>query len=531
MRTGRELVELVVEVLAAHGVRRIFGVPGGGPNLDLVGAAQAVGIDFVLAHGETAAALMAAAHGGCTGTVGVAVVTRGPGLASAVNGLAAATLDRLPLLLLSDAVPAADAERVAHQRIDQVRLTSAVTRFSGVLGERRPDDALRAALAVAAGPPAGAVHLDVDAGLPGGSPAAVPSGAGSAGPMDVNREAATRIAAGCRRPVVLVGPLAGDADRLRTVLADAGVPALTSYQAKGWLAHDDPGHAGLFTNTAAERPLLAEADLVVGVGLDPVELMPGRWQYSAPVVLLHPCPVDGRYFGDPLVLTGASGEPVELLAELLAATAADWPAGTGAVHRERAVADLETSADGLSPHDVVRAVAATAGDAVVTVDAGAHMLVVMPLWPATGPRDVLISNGLGTMGFALPAAIGAALGRPERRVVCFTGDGGLGMVLAELETLARLGPPVSVVVFNDARLSLIEIKQGPGQGGRAAVGYGLTDFAGVARASGLSAVVARTADQVSEALAGVPAATDGPLLVDARVDPSVYPHVIRATRG
>src|SRR3954447_5765240 len=105
------------EGLAAAGVRRLFGVPGGGPNLDMIGAAEDLGIDFVLTHGETAACVMAAPSGGATGTPGVAVVTRGPGFTSAANGLAQATLDRFPLLLVSDAVPRASAAPGAPPRL------------------------------------------------------------------------------------------------------------------------------------------------------------------------------------------------------------------------------------------------------------------------------------------------------------------------------------------------------------------------------------------------------------------------------
>lgn len=513
----------LARVLAAAGVRRMFGMPGGGPNLDLVGAAADAGIEFVLMHGETAACLAAAAHGAVSGTVGVAVVTRGPGVASAVNGLAAATLDGLPLLLLADTVPAADAGRVAHQRLDQLALTAPVTRANGVLGPQDAAAVLERALQVAAGPPAGAVHLDVD--LRSGRSRLAVAERPSSAPATVG--AAVAVAAGRRRPVVLLGPLAGPAGPLRAALAGRGVPVLTSYQAKGWLPDGDPDHAGLFTHAAAERPLLEQADLVVAVGLDPVEPMPGAWTYPAPVVLVHPSPVDGRYFGEPTVVEVGPGGQAAALAALLDAARPDWPAGTAAAQRDRVLAGLETSSAGLSPHDVVRAVAAAAPDARVTVDAGAHMLVAMPLWPAWEPHDVLISNGLATMGFALPAALGAAAAEPDRRVVCLTGDGGLGMVLAELETLARQGSRVVVVVFNDARLSLIEIKQGPGQGGPGAVGYRRTDFAAVARASGLPAVVATTAAEVAAAVRDA----DGPVLVDARVDPGVYPHVIRATRG
>src|SRR3954451_15029989 len=111
-RMPREVATALAEGLSAAGVRMLFGVPGGGPNLDMIGAAAERDIDFVLTHGETAACIMAATYGRLTGTPGVAVVTRGPGMASASHGLAQATLDRCPLLLISDSVPRASANRV-----------------------------------------------------------------------------------------------------------------------------------------------------------------------------------------------------------------------------------------------------------------------------------------------------------------------------------------------------------------------------------------------------------------------------------
>jgi acetolactate synthase-1/2/3 large subunit len=170
-----------------------------------------------------------------------------------------------------------------------------------------------------------------------------------------------------------------------------------------------------------------------------------------------------------------------------------WAPGHGRTHRLRANAELRAVVPehpaALMPQEVVELAAAAAPKgSLATVDAGAHMLVAMPLWPADEPCSLLISSGLATMGFALPAAIAAALARPDRRVVCFTGDGGLGMALGELETLARLGIAVTVVVFDDASLSLIAAKQASaGQGGAAATAYRTIDFAAVAIACGLPA--------------------------------------------
>jgi acetolactate synthase I/II/III large subunit len=155
----------------------------------------------------------------------------------------------------------------------------------------------------------------------------------------------------------------------------------------------------------------------------------------------------------------------------------------------------------------------------------------MPLWPVTGPGHLLISSGLATMGFALPAAIAAALARPGQPVVCFTGDGGLGMTLAELETMARLRLPVTVVVFNDSSLSLIAAKQAPaGHGGAEAVTYRPTDFAAIAGGWGVGAQ--RVGDVAGYRRAFADAVTSGgPALLDVTVDPSSYGAVLDAIRG
>jgi acetolactate synthase-1/2/3 large subunit len=156
---------------------------------------------------------------------------------------------------------------------------------------------------------------------------------------------------------------------------------------------------------------------------------------------------------------------------------------------------------------------------------------VMPLWPADEPRRLLISSGLATMGFALPAAIGAALCTPDAPVIAFTGDGGLGMTLMELETAVRHRLRVIVVVFNDATLSLIKIKQRPaGQGGAEATGYARTSFAAAAAAMGAGAAFVTGPDELAAALAAA-LARPGPTLIDARVDPAGYPALLDLTRG
>jgi acetolactate synthase-1/2/3 large subunit len=171
---GRDLADTIAASLAAAGVDRIFGLPGGGPNLDLVGAGAERGIGFVLTHTETASAVMAGTYGLLRGEVGAALCTRGPGLASAINGLAQATLDRYPLVLFADTVPAAQRDRIAHQRLDQTALSAAATKWSAVVGTGDAAATVDAALRLAGTAPKGAVHLDVDPSAPSAVPGAGP---------------------------------------------------------------------------------------------------------------------------------------------------------------------------------------------------------------------------------------------------------------------------------------------------------------------------------------------------------------------
>jgi acetolactate synthase-1/2/3 large subunit len=242
--------------------------------------------------------------------------------------------------------------------------------------------------------------------------------------------------------------------------------------------------------------------------------------------MLHPEPVDGSWFGDPEIVVGPLATT---LPTVLGAAIHRWEPGTAENARREALETLEAGGGEFGPNDVVREVArAVDRSATLTVDAGAHMLVAMPLWEATAPRRVLISNGLATMGFSLPAAVGAALARPGSPVVCFVGDGGLGMTLAEIETVVRLDLDVIVVVFNDAALSLIEIKQTDGQGDANAVRYGPIDFAAVASGMGMRAAVVEGRQALRAELDQV---GTGPRLIDARISPASYAHVLAATRG
>ena len=509
-----------------RGAEIVFGLPGGGPNLDVVGAIGDVGLRFVLAHGETAACIMAGTFGLLTGRPALAIATRGPGAASALNGAAQATLDRFPLLLVTDCVPSPDKARFAHQRIDQQQLLGPVTKWSGRVSlSADATDLVRNALDFAAARPAGAVHLDYD---PNGvdMPTPVPPVA-TVSTDDVVMRAGQLIREAGKVVAIVGFEAVHAAAEILAVLERFGCPVLTTYQATGVIPEGHPQLAGLYTNGAIETAAIDDCDLILAVGLDQVEPMFSPWRYGKPVVSVSEItacstllPIEVEVLG-PLAAT---------LDRVLGDTVSGWPIGSGSAMLRSARATLAaTSTGNFGPLELAAAVVAAApAQATATVDAGAHFLAVMPFWPAASPLQVLISNGLATMGFAVPAAIGAALARPGLPVVCMVGDGGLAMTLAELETILRLQLPVTVVVFDDAALSLIEVKQKAGQGGSEAVRFGPIDYAQVAVAMGLEATTATSGAEVSALLA------DGwhrPRLIDARIDPSTYAPLIAATRG
>ena len=539
----------IVTALADAGTTVMFGLPGGGPNLDVVGPAARAGLRFVLAHTETAAVIMAATYADLTGRPGAAVVTRGPGLASAVNGIAHAALDRLPVVVIADTVRRADAGRISHQRLDQAVLGSVVAKAVVTIGRDRTHEAAAAAVRLALTPPPGPVLALMDDSAisdpgaisdpaisdPGGAPGSGRSGARSTtdgAPRDVAvlAQALRR----SRRPVIMLGTGAiAHTAAIRSALAGRGIPVLHTYRARGIVPDSTAEAAGLVTGGTMEWPLLAAADLIVALGVDKAEMIPAAWDYPAPVLLV------ARYPG-PAYFPGATALDIPLPAAIgvLAHHHGDhdWPPGVGQQARTQAALRLAETAAArpgfLSPVQVVRVVRAQVPrETVVAVDAGAHMLAVMPLWEVAEPRRLLISSGLATMGFALPAAIAAALCAPARLVVAFTGDGGLGMTLAEIETAARLRLRIVVVVFNDGALSLIKIKQRPaGQGGAEAVDFGPVSYAGAAQALGAAAVAVSTEQELAAALSAA-SGRDGPTVIDVQLDPAGYPAIMELSRG
>ncbi|MCA6108442.1 thiamine pyrophosphate-binding protein [Bradyrhizobium sp. CNPSo 4026] len=341
--------------------------------------------------------------------------------------------------------------------------------------------------------------------------------------------------AASKKPVILVGLEAraqGIGELICTVAERIGAAVLTTYKAKGVVSDKHPRLVGLFTGGAVERECIGQADLIVLCGLDPVELIGRPWGYRAPVLDLGPVDHPVHYVQPAIRVDGDLQLTLRALSQ--ASGGGSW--GSDAFGRMRAAVASRLSYQGqdkgLSPEAVVRIAAEfTEGtDARVTVDAGAHMFSCMAFWQATRQADVLISNGLSTMAFSLPAAIAMSLETPDRPVIAFTGDGGLMMCAGELSTAAQYAARLCIVVFNDSGLSLIAIKQEQRQLARNGVEWPSVDFAAVARGFGIASHTAANVHQYRGALRDALESRE-PSLIDVKVDPSGYLAQSMALRG
>jgi acetolactate synthase-1/2/3 large subunit len=543
------VADAIVSRLRDAGVAVLFGVPGGGSNLDLIEAARRIGMPFVLTATETAGAIAAIAQAEITGRAGACLTTIGPGVASVVNGVACARLDRAPIIVFTDSYPAAGGDVFAHQRVDHRALLAPVTKWSQTITAENVYETMGQAIACAMAPPPGPVQIECApdvASLAATAPAAagkVKKTAGTLPPFEIagSRESARAAIARARKPLVIAGVgtrRSAEAVAIRSLCERHGLAAMVTYHAKGVVPDTDPHFAGVFTNATIEQSILAQADLVIGVGLDPVELLPRPWRSTAPVIYCGPWPVETSHVPFVAQLVGDVAAGVQQIDEALGES--EWDLDE--LGRTVAAQNLEAFPPSatLSAHQVVQLAARSFPRSRVTVDAGAHMLPATMLWPVSEPNDMLISNGLSTMGFALPAAIGAALlqrgpaeagdRRENAPVVALTGDGGLLMCTGELLTAARERLPVITVVFNDQSLSLIEVKQRQRRYAPAGVALGDVSWSAIAEGFGLRAYVATTDSALERAFESA-LAHRGPSLIDARIDPSTYPETLRAVRG
>ncbi|MFO0519179.1 MAG: thiamine pyrophosphate-binding protein [bacterium] len=533
------IAEQMLAALKAAGVDRMFGIPGGGATAELVSASKAAGIEFVLTQHETSAIIAAGVYGQRTGTVGVAVSAIGPGVANFANGLAHAMLDRLPVLAIADRYRGGVHEVALRQQFDHLAMMRPVTKAQITLHEDTWDVGLRRAFRTALAERPGPVFIDFPNNvasrfnLPATPLRLLQPAVEARVPAAAVAEAASVVAA-ARRPLVLAGntALSLPAGALARFAAALRAPVLTSAKAKGAIAADDPWSAGVFMGGKLEQALLEQCDYIVFAGFDPVELLPKPWKVPVPALWLDRVPnveqtaaVDAELIGD--------------LADTLSGLAATFSAGGRRVSstwspedcgrfRDSVRTQLTVPVQGLSPNDVVLAARdAAPRDTVLVTDVGANKLLSVELWDAYGAHDFLMSNGLATMGFCLPAAQAVKLAEPHRPVLCLCGDAGFLMRLPELVTGRLIGGgdvkrPIVYVIFADNGHSLITVKQGKLGKSVHGLDFPSPGYADLARAFGLACAEVDNLADYRKALAEAFSRDGQSSLIAARIDSSAY---------
>ena len=520
--------------LRAAGVRHVFGYPGESV-IDFMEAARHQGIEVVSAVREGTAAFMAEAAAMVTGRPGACLSTLGPGSTAVLNGVASATLDRVPMLAVSGQIESSREQFFTHQVIDHGRLFAPVAKLALRLDPASADTVIRKALRTAVAERPGAVHLTVTADawtVPAGpvlaGPISLPPLAAAAGSVDVYGDGdPLRVLRAARRPVILAGIAAlrcAASPELVRLAELAGIPVVVSPMAKGTFPEDHPYFAGVL-DMAGHRvvwDLLAGADLILAAGFDPVELI-SPWSVTTPVLHLDTTPNTDQVYASAHELVGHVGAILGWLAAQWSGEPR-WPEAEVAAHRARLrEAWLAGRAEGrLNPSEVVTiAREAAAADTIVTTDVGSHKIMAGQAWQAAEPRSVLMTNGLSAMGFGVPAAIAAKLTCPDRPVLALVGDGGFAMAATEMRIASALGVPVTVVVFADGSLNRIELRQ-------QLMGYPPTgtrmdgmNLLALAEAMDCDGVRADSPAGLEKALAGF-GTRDRSLIVEARIDTSQY---------
>ena len=355
---------------------------------------------------------------------------------------------------------------------------------------------------------------------------------------------ANELISNASRPVIVIGLEARsveNTEKIRQLIDRSDYPVLTTYKAKGVISDHHPQYAGIFTGGMAESACISKADLIIMIGVDPVEFVLQKWRYQVPVIDISVVEYPVHYIKPDVGLYGPINNSISTLLSAISVWSSDWKSSDVKVLRNDMHHALQCHAkDGIGPQDIVEVALESAMSKhtvnqekrlpLITVDAGAHMFSVMAFWPCNQPFDVLISNGLATMAYALPAAIAAAIKETDRTVVAFTGDGGLLMCLGELSTAVEQDIPIVIIVFNDQSLSLIDIKQQasglPSRGMR----WETPNFSKVMEGLGGKSYQVSDKEQYRQALDEA-LEIGSPVLIDVLFNPEGYGQQLKALRG
>ncbi|MET3506495.1 thiamine pyrophosphate-binding protein [Halalkalibacter oceani] len=536
------LGEAIIQKLKASGIQTIFGVPGGGTSSDLLCTMDEHGVEFILTQHETTAAIMASVVGEMTQIPGVCIGDLGPGALSFSPGLAYAQLDRAPLLLLTDRYGNENVSYALRQNVSHHDSFSPITKLSSTLSTTNWNSMLNRGLKVALSPHYGPVHFDIpndivkqevdsqiqpfDAQIP------------QAFPDEKSVQQAVEAIQQAKKPIIIAGlginfGTGRQFSLLEAFVSQHHIPIFKTAKAKGAVSDDHPLSLGLFMGGKLEAPIMENCDLIIAVGLDPVELLPKKWTYPQRIVSISTTANLEEVYHADIEVSGNLENGLRSIHEKLADSNSQWQQESIDSYRQRVIDTLTVPTEGLTANQVVEvAQQVLPSDTLMTTDVGASKLIVTQLWKSVHPRSFFISNGLATMGFSFPAAMALQHLYPEKTVASLTGDGGFMMKLPEIATAVQNKWPVIMIVFSDQRLSLMDVKQ-KSKGYKKSVGNRFTapNYVALAESFGANGWSADNEDDLKKAIqAAVKSDNRMPSIIEAKIDPSTYHKQFQAIR-
>jgi len=533
---------ILCRTLIDAGVDVLFGYPGGAIMPFYHALPEFPRLRHILVRHEQAAAHAADGYARASGRVGVCVATSGPGATNLVTGLATAHMDSSPVVAITGQVSRPMIGRDAFQETDIIGITLPITKQNYLVQDAAElADVVREAIAVAQHGRPGPVLIDIPKDVqnqkveprasargqsltPGGSPGI---------PEDGVRQAADLIAA-AQRPVLMVGHgviLANAYAEVRALAEKTGMPVITTLLGISAFPEGHPQHLGMpgmhgevHVNRAIQR-----ADLIVGIGLRFDDRVTGNLSAFAPRAQVVHIDLDRSEIGRNVpTAVGIVGDARAVTRRLVAAIQPrSCDAWRAEIEGSRRPQDASFRG-GMSPEAILAAIHdATGGECTIVTDVGQHQMWVAKLFPYRRPNTHITSGGLGTMGFAVPAAMGVHLARPGEPVWAISGDGGFQMNMAEMATMVQEGLPVKLAVFNNGYLGMVRQWQQFFHGKR----YSSTpiwspDYVKLAEAYGIPGYRVRHASELADAV-GQANAAPGPTLVEFVIEQeaNVFPMI------
>ncbi|WP_457938817.1 acetolactate synthase 2 catalytic subunit [Aeromonas veronii] len=457
--------QFLVQALKKQGVTQVFGYPGGA-IMPVYDALYDGGLAHQLCRHEQGAAMAAVGYARASGQVGVCIATSGPGATNLVTGLAEALLDSVPLVAISGQVPCSAIGTDAFQEVDVLGMSLSCTKHSFMVTDAADlGRVLAEAFAIATEGRPGPVLIDLPkdvqlAAVPAQSPLFAVEEPEVLNPSDL--AAARTLLAVAERPVLYVGGGVGMANaeqQLRDFAAATGMPAVTTLKGIGALDPDSPVYLGMLGmhGTKAANYAVQQCDLLLVVGARFDDRVTGKLEEFAPEAKVIHLDVDAAEFGKRRAAeVGITADLKQVLPRLaMTLDIAPWREHCAAMAREYAFRYDHPGQAIYAPALLKQLSAKLPESSVVACDVGQHQMWVAQHMRFTSPRNHLSSAGLGTMGFGLPAAIGAKMSRPEDEVVLVSGDGSFMMNVQELGTIRRAQLKVKMVLLDNQRLGMV----------------------------------------------------------------------------